>query len=118
MINNCISTIKKFFTDKSKYNESITIENTFDSEYELKGYLIEFFKSKEIQENYELATLHNFIIFISINSRKVFDVSTFTFSEKVINSVETDRQILTATIDLISILMTGNQFLVTQKHNF
>ncbi len=112
------SIISAFFAEKGKYNDSITINNTFGNKYELDGYLLEFFKNDVIRNNLSLATIHNFLIFISINNREVFDVSTFTFSDKVINSVETDRQILTATIDLISILMTGNQFLVTQKHNF
>ena len=108
--------IKSFFADKNKYNEKLTIDNTFGSEYELKGYILEFIRA--VKDKPDEFTLHNFIIFISMENREVFDVSSFTFSEKVINSVETDRQILTATIDLISILMTGNQFLVTQKHNF
>lgn len=114
--NDAANRIKGFFAEKKRYNDVLTVENTFGSEYELKGYLIEFIK--EIKTTPEKFTLHNFIIFISINTQEVFDVSTFKFSDKVINSVETDRQILTATIDLISILMTGNQFLVTQKHNF
>jgi hypothetical protein len=114
--NDAANRIKGFFAEKKRYNDVLTVENTFGSEYELKGYLIEFIK--EIKATPEKFTLHNFIIFISINTQEVFDVSTFKFSDKVINSVETDRQILTATIDLISILMTGNQFLVTQKHNF
>ena len=114
--NEALTKINKFFSEKNKYNEKLTVENTFGSEYELKGYLVEFIK--DIRETPDKFTLHNFIIFISENNREVFDVSTFKFSTDVINSVETDRQILTATIDLISLLMTGNQFLVTQKHNF
>ena len=48
----------------------------------------------------------------------VFDVTTKRFTNKVINSTQTDEEIVTATVDLISILMTGNQMIVTQKHNF
>lgn len=116
VVNDALNKVKSFFNDKSKYNDKLTVENTFGSEPELRGYLIEFIK--DIKDTPEKFTLHNFLIFISISNREVFDVTSFTFSDKVINSVETDRQILTATIDLISILMTGNQFLVTQKHNF
>ena len=58
------------------------------------------------------------IIEISSFMNLVFDVTTKRFTNKVINSTQTDEEIVTATIDLISILMTGNQMVVTQKHNF
>lgn len=63
-------------------------------------------------------TLHNIIIQYSIENSVVFDVSTKKFSKSVINSLQTDEEILKATIDLISLLITGNQMVVTQKHNF
>lgn len=63
-------------------------------------------------------TIHDIIITYSIITGKVFDVSKFQFSDEVINSFQTDEQILTATIDLISLLIVGNQIVVTQKHNF
>ena len=63
-------------------------------------------------------TIHDLIVKYSIASHKVFDVSTFTFTDRVVNSVETDEQILRATTDLISILIIGNQMVVTGKRNF
>lgn len=63
-------------------------------------------------------TLDELILLYSIQNKRVFDVTTMSFSDNIINSVETDRQILAATIDLISLLITGNQMVVTQKHNF
>jgi hypothetical protein len=48
----------------------------------------------------------------------VFDISTLEFSNSVINSAQTDEEILKATIDLISLIIVGNQMVVTQKHNF
>lgn len=87
--------------------------------------------SKDIFDNYILyqaivcskklfnsPTVHDVIIIYSILSGEVFDVSKFEYSENVINSFQTDEQILTATIDLISLLIVGNQIVVTQKHNF
>ena len=62
--------------------------------------------------------LNEAIINYSILTNQVFDVSKMVFTKDVINSVETDRQILRATVDLISLLVTGNQVVVTQKHNF
>ena len=63
-------------------------------------------------------TIHNIIIFYGIFSDKVFDVSKWNYAEDVINSAQTDEEILKATIDLISLLIVGNQMVVTQKHNF
>lgn len=62
--------------------------------------------------------LHDLIIYYSILSDSVFDVTSNAFTRNVINSVQTDEEVLIATIDLISLLMAGNQMVVTQKHNF
>ena len=63
-------------------------------------------------------SLHNFIVEYSLLVSEVFDISKFRFSSDVINSLQTDSEILTATIDLISLLIVGNQMVVTQKGNF
>ena len=68
--------------------------------------------------NYANLTVHDIIIETSMFMNLVFDVTTKRFTNKVINSTQTDEEIVTATVDLISILMTGNQMIVTQKHNF
>jgi predicted RNase H-like nuclease (RuvC/YqgF family) len=38
--------------------------------------------------------------------------------EKEIQNAQTDEEVLNATIDLLGLLITGNQMVVTQKHNF
>ena len=48
----------------------------------------------------------------------VFDLTTGTFSNKIINSAETDIQILRATSDLIKLLITGNQLVVSMYTQF
>ena len=63
-------------------------------------------------------SLADLIVKYSIKYGVVYDVSTKKFSNRIMNSVQTDEEILKATIDLISILITGNQMVVTQKHNF
>lgn len=63
-------------------------------------------------------TLHDIIVEYSLKTNQVFDVSTKQFTNTIINSTQTDEEILKATIDLISLLITGNQMVVTQKHNF
>jgi hypothetical protein len=65
-----------------------------------------------------LIPIHSVIIEYSKITNQVFDLSTLSFTDDVINSVQTDIEILKATIDLMAILIVGNQMVVTQKHNF
>lgn len=66
-------------------------------------------------EKYGNISAHSLLIFYSIVTGKVLDVSTFTYSNKIINSVQTDEEVLKATIDLISLLIVGNQMVITAK---
>ena len=52
------------------------------------------------------------IIMLSILSDSVFNLSVGDFDRNVINSAETDKEILKATIDLLSLLITGNQLVL------
>lgn len=63
-------------------------------------------------------TVHNVIVAYSIQIHCVFDVSRLEFSNTVINSAQTDQEVLNACIDLLALLITGNQMVVTQKRNF
>lgn len=57
------------------------------------------------------------IIDTSIRDQKVYDLSIKDYSENVINSAKTDIEILTATVDLLKLLLTGNQMvLVNYTH--
>lgn len=68
---------------------------------------------KTILENKEYVTsLHDYIIWHSIDNNCVFDLGKYTFNSEVINSAETDKEILKATIDLLSLLITGNQLVL------
>lgn len=94
--------------------------NIFTSESNIDTEVLE----KIVSDNYtylvenDMMTLHNIIIRYSLETNQVFDVSTRLFTDTIINSTQTDEEILKATIDLISLLITGNQMVVTQKHNF
>ena len=88
--------VDSIFRDKDKFEEALKVVTWY----------------------YDNPTIHDVIICYSILTGEVFDVSKFEFSKDVINSFQTDEQILTATIDLISLLIVGNQIVVTQKHNF
>lgn len=108
--------------DLDTYNIKKDIQNVVDDRL---GNFDEIFEDDEIVNDIinkldcglDLS-FHNFIIEYSIKANKVFDVSKFRYSNDVINSLQTDREILIATIDLISLLIVGNQMVVTQKHNF
>ena len=73
---------------------------------------------QEVYQTYGVISTHNVIIYYALRTNEVFDISTFEYSDKVVNSAQTDDEILKATIDLITLLITGNQMLITQKHNF
>ena len=50
----------------------------------------------------------------SIDHNKVYDLRTQEFSIDIINSARTDIEIFIATIDLLGILLSGNQVLISQ----
>lgn len=57
-------------------------------------------------------SLFDIIINYSIHTNQVFDLESMKFSKDIINSTETDKEVLIATSDLMSLLMTGNQLIV------
>ena len=63
-------------------------------------------------------TLYDFLIEFSVQTETVFDLTTKQFSKDVINSLQTDDEVLTATIDLLTLLISGNQMVVTQRLSF
>lgn len=69
-----------------------------------------------LYSRYNRVSLFDAIIFHSITEHKVLDVRRNRFTEDVINSVKTDEEVLKATIDLIGLLITGNQMIVTQTN--
>ena len=54
----------------------------------------------------------------SVDHNTVFDLGKREFNQDIINSAATDIEVLTAVIDLMNILITGNQLVITGKHNF
>ena len=61
---------------------------------------------------------HDVIILYSLLTNQVLDISKFRYSKDVINSSQTDVEILKATVDLITLLIVGNQMVVTQRNSF
>lgn len=47
-----------------------------------------------------------------LSKNKVFDLNTFEFNDDIINSTKTDIEILTATVDLLKLLLAGNQAII------
>lgn len=63
---------------------------------------------KENAPNY----IHDTIIDYSIFANEVFNLETGNFERDIINSAETDKEILKAVVDLLSLLITGNQLVM------
>ena len=97
--------------DDKKINNLSEVNEFFDKP-------IIYFDEEELVIDTPEYSLHELIINNSVQDGKVFDVSTRKFTSNVINSSKTDEEILIATIDLIGLLISGNQMIITQKHNF
>lgn len=67
---------------------------------------------------FNYVSVHDVIIMYSMLTGQVLDLSIWRYSNEVINSVQTDSEVLKATTDLITLIIAGNQMVVTQKHNF
>lgn len=62
--------------------------------------------------------LLTFLVSLSIEINKVFDLETKKFTQDIINSANTDIQVLIASMDLLTLLINGNQLVITSKNNF
>lgn len=79
--------------------------------------ILETVKSEAFVNAYDNSkSLMEFIINYSINSGVVFDLTTRRFNTEIINSCETDIEILKATIDLISLIISGNQLVMGNQN--
>lgn len=58
------------------------------------------------------------LVSYSMRVGKVFDLSKKEFSDKIINSAQTDVEVITAVMDLMNLLINGNQMVLTSKNNF
>lgn len=61
------------------------------------------------------------LIYESVDTGEVFDISTLEFNKNIITSVETDTMVLSAASELIKVLISGNQCIfidsdVTESH--
>lgn len=83
------------------------IKHEHDSEWRerVDKYLISTTEDKE-------RNLFNVIEYISIKYGKVFNLTTGQFDDNVVNSAETDKEIVKAIIDLLGLLITGNQLVL------
>lgn len=69
-------------------------------------------KGKTNPMDYLPDNVYDFLISVSSKYNEVFDIASRTFTKDVINSAETDKEILKATIDLLGLLITGNQLVL------
>ena len=104
-----------YVSDNSDLYADGDIDALFPSRSDLIKAIEAVFETKGCEED---ITFFDIIVAYSIQTNMAFDVTTRQFTHDIVNSAETDRQILAATTDLIALLITGNQVIVTQRHNF
>lgn len=112
--------IKKYDTNNNEEAVRVVIDKIHDF-FNKDIYFDKKTLIKSIDECYERLnkiTIHGVLIHYGININKVFDVTTMSYSDAIINSTQTDLEVLTATIDLMGILISGNQLITTNRHNF
>lgn len=134
--------LKKFFDDKlhtinlavnvvEQLEDIVKVKNVFDPAIieevldkqmdvdELKKCADEYQKQNG---NIDKLNMHSYVSMMIVKQSdyigKVFDLSKKEFSEDIINSTQTDVEVIRATVDLMSILINGNQMVLTSKANF
>ena len=65
-----------------------------------------------IEEENISTPAYNYIIYLSLMIGRPLNITTGLFDDKIINSSKTDKEVLKASADLVSLLITGNQFIV------
>lgn len=73
---------------------------------------------EDLIRSHDEISAHDVIVEYCIRTNQVFDLENRTFTRDVINSCRTDIEVLSAIVDLMNILITGNQLVMTGKHNF
>lgn len=97
-------------------NLELSSENIADSGKEVSDIMINRYDFKDFNMDTNkfiyAPDVYKYLIFYSIATHQVLDLSTGIFNNEVINSSEADKEILKATIDLLSLLITGNQLVL------
>lgn len=117
--------LDKFYTIDDIHSNAFlsNFENTFGvkfedvfesgSPYEVEKdirYVFDVLYKDDI-ENFAV-DVYDVIIAYAVYMDKVFDVTTRKFTDTVVNSVETDIEVIKSVSDLISILINGNQMVI------
>ena len=104
----------------SKQDSYIVFRDVFNHVVSRDQRRKELFKTKETAAPtpYTHFSLYDFLIEFSIMNDKVFDVVNKVFSRSIVNCFQTDDEISTASVDLLSLMISGNQMIVTQRNSF
>lgn len=104
------------FAENIFHTEPDALRSLVEEDY---SRLREFMEEREV-DGYREVIFHadDFIIEKAVEQDKVFDLVKGEYSDSVINSTETDIQVLKATSDLIKLLITGNQLVISQYGQF
>ena len=108
--------VKKMIDDAQKRAETIKKETIIEAKEEV--YRLKTENEREEKMRGVPVMLNDLIPIYCVETSQVFDLTTRKFSDKIINSADTDIQVLIASIDLIGLLISGNQLVITSKSNF
>ena len=102
-----IDTIKEKFQKVFLNVPTIDNENAITTALWYVNHNLEDGKSVDIKD---------FIVAYSVVTGTVFDFNSMDFTNDVINSTATDREIFKSAIDLIGLLITGNQLIISRPN--
>lgn len=109
----CIDLVVKTAKEDMDHFNKRSADDIWDDQEILYDVIQDFYDT-----NFSNLSLFNIIIEYSIRTNQVFDISKFEYSDSVVNSAQTDEEILKATIDLVGHLIAGNQMVITARNNF
>ena len=112
--------VKECIKNQNLNMDEEVVKRLCTSLFDIQDIYDKFKDNKEVNTDKLSVTidLSKTLISYSVETNQVFDLSTKMFTSDIINSAQTDMEVLTAVIDLMSILFNGNQLVITAKSNF
>lgn len=108
-----ITDIADIDTIKEKFQKVFLNVPTIDNENAITAAL--WYVNHNLEDG-KSVDIKDFIVAYSVVTGTVFDFNSMDFTNDVINSTATDREIFKSAIDLIGLLITGNQLIISRPN--
>ena len=108
-----ITDIADIDTIKEKFKKVFLNVPTIDNENAITAAL--WYVNHNLEDG-KSVDIKDFIVAYSVVTGTVFDFNSMDFTNDVINSTATDREIFKSAIDLIGLLITGNQLIISRPN--